>query len=516
MNAVARVASLALQGVQGYRVMVEAGATRQLPGLAIVGLPDAALAEARQRVRMAITACELTLSNRFILVNLQPADLPKHGSGFDLPIALAVMAASGVLVHPALVSTVHLGELGLDGTLKRPRGLLTAVIAAKDLGFRRIMVPEEAAVEARAVQGIDVIAAESLRGAVNFYRGSSAGWRIVDPGIQAYDSPSPNQTDADLADVVGQQHAIRALTIAAAGRHHVHMSGPPGAGKTMLASRLVTILPDLDTEQAIEVASMHSLVSREPMRSMSFRPPFVNPHHTASAAAVVGSGRDGFVRPGVISQATHGILFLDEAPEFRATVLEALRQPLESGTIEVHRAGVHATLPARVQLVLASNPCPCGNGGSPKTVAACTCTPMQRRRYQAKISGPVRDRIDVHLDVERVAVTRGDPGGPHPVTSSDIRQTVTAARSAATQRWSGTPWKSNADVPGSYLRSGRFRLPPRTVSVLDRALRIGNLTLRGYDRTLRIAWTIADLSGVSVPTRDHVAEALLLRGGSAQ
>lgn len=512
MNRVSRVSAIALRGLQGSVVRVEAGLARQLPGIAIVGLPDAVLGEAKQRVRQAIAVSELEISDRFILVNLQPADLPKHGSGFDLPIALAILASSGEIPTHALEEAIHIGELGLDGELRRPRGLLTAVVAARSLGARRVMVPEEAAREAGAVGDIDIIAVRSLRGAVNFYRNIPEGWRILDGDGPDRISHATEANEDDIAEVIGQDAAIYGLTVAAAGRHHVHLTGPPGAGKTMLASRLATILPDLEQHESIEVGSVSALVSQEPLQHLSRRPPFLSPHHTASAASIIGSGSGGHVLPGIISQAHRGVLFLDEAAEFKPSVLDALRQPLESGTVEIHRAGLHAVLPASVQLVLASNPCPCGFGGSPLTVQQCQCTPMQRRRYSAKISGPVRDRIDVHLEVNRVSHVSSDAEPFASRSSSELRAEISHAQSAARIRWKDTPWTSNSQIPGSYLRNGSARLPKNTVAILDRALQLGHITLRGYDRILRVAWSICDLAGATIPSREHVAQALMLRG----
>lgn len=512
MTNIARVGAIALNGLNGFFVTVEAGVTRQLPGIAIVGLPDAAMTEAKQRVRHAAAASGLVLTDRFVLVNLQPADLPKHGSGFDLSIALAVLATSGEAPTEGMEETVHLGELGIDGTLLRPRGLLTAVLAAKQLGAQSVMVPMVCAREAALVTGLNVIAAETLAGAVNYYRGKPEGWRSVNSHDERRDEQVSSNDAGDMADIVGQGHAIEALTVAAAGGHHVHMTGPPGAGKTMLAKRMTTILPDLQQDDAIEVASINALVSRTTLEELSYRPPFLSPHHTASAAAIIGSAAQGAIMPGIVTQATHGVLFLDEAAEFKPSVLDALRQPLESGVIEIHRAGVQATLPAKMQLILASNPCPCGQGGSPMVAATCNCTPMQRRRYATKISGPIRDRIDLQLEVHRVTNSAMWADDTERTCSKGLRDRVTEAQEAAKERWRGTPWKLNSQVPGTHLRSRSMRLPASVVDTLDRALMIGSITLRGYDRTVRLAWTICDLEGAATPSREHVLRAMMFRG----
>ena len=512
MTEVAQVGAIALQGLEGSAVSVEAGISRQLPGIAIVGLPDAALVEAKQRVRHAIAAMGLQLSDRFILVNLRPADLPKHGSAFDLAIALAVLGVSGAFSVSHALQTVHIGELGLDGTLRRPRGLLSSVIAAKKAGFVRVMVPFEGAAEARLVPDIDVVGVHDLRGAVNWYRGHPSGWERIDAPTVGAESLTP-ETNAtpDFHEVIGQAEAVEALTIAAAGKHHVHMSGPPGAGKTMLASRLVTILPELSDAEALGVSSLQSLISQRPIRALNRKPPFQQPHHTASAAAVIGSGRAGMVMPGTLSLASHGVLFLDEAPEFDRRVLDALRQPLEQRNIEIHRAGTHVTLPADVQLVLAQNPCPCGKSSGPVGDYSCLCTPLQRRRYASKISGPLKDRIDIRMSLRRVSSVIATSLTEEPVGSRELASRVRQAREASRERLAGTGWTVNAQVTGSWLRAERTRLSKRTTAVLDKALMLGTLSLRGYDRTLRVAWTIADLEGRTSPDRSDISRALAFR-----
>lgn len=326
---VCRAAAISLDGLEGTMVQVEAAVSNQLPGMAIVGLPDAAVAEAKQRVRIAIQQAGFELSHRFLLVNLSPATLPKQGSGFDLAIALAALAASGGLSADRLAGTAHIGELSLDGGLRRPPGLLSAVLAARSVGFERVMVPEIAADEAALVPGIEVIAAADLRGAVAWYRGEHEGWRIAEPATaEAVGSggparpgdrePSRNGSAPDISDIVGQPEAVEAMVIAAAGRHHVSMVGPPGAGKTLLAKRLPTILPDLTTEEATVVSSIVSL-GGTPLTGLVRRPPFESPHHTASAAAIIGSGDGHAVRPGSITRACYGVLFLDELGNGKCT-----------------------------------------------------------------------------------------------------------------------------------------------------------------------------------------------------
>lgn len=514
---VARVAAIALTGLEGTPVLVEAALSSQLPGMAIIGLPDAALAEAKQRVRLAIQHVGCQLSGRFVLVNLSPAAIPKHGSGFDLAIALAVIAASGQAPGQHMASMAHLGELSLDGGLRRPPGLLSAVLAARELGFSRVMVPESCGREAALVPDIEVISARDLAGAMAWHRGEAEGWRREtseqDAPHQARPDISPGGSAAlDIADVVGQAEAVEAMVVAAAGRHHISMVGPPGAGKTLLAARLPTILPDLTPEEQIVASSIASLGGSS-LTELVVRPPFESPHHTASRVSLIGGGGGSSVRLGAVTRACFGILFLDESPLFSAAALDDLRQPLESGTVEIHRARVKAVLPAQVQLVLAANPCPCGNAGSPDTALSCRCTPAVRAKYMSRLSGPIADRIDLRLTVRRVSsVLPPDAFGERP-TSAELRVQVTAARARAAARLAGTPWRTNGEVSGSWLRSDEARLPRSETAVLDRALELGALTMRGYDRALKVGWTLADLAGKSQPGRGEIAHALALRGG---
>jgi len=505
---VCRASAVALEGLDGTAVHVEAAVSNQLPGMAIIGLPDTALAEAKQRVKLATQHAGLALTDRFLVVNLSPAALPKHGSGFDLAIALAALAASGHLpntehARAELAATAHIGELSLDGGLRRPQGLLSAVLAAKRLGFVRTMVPAECVQEAALVPGIEVIAARTLAGAVARYgggRGDSArsgeddGWFVAGASTQCASSealPALGLGEGDISDVIGQPEAVEALVVAAAGRHHLSMIGPPGAGKTLLASRLTSILPDLSGDEAIIASSIASLGGSS-LNSLVRRPPFVSPHHTASAVSIIGGGDAGGVRPGAITRACHGVLFLDEAPEFPRSVLDALRQPLESGTVEIHRSRMHATLPARAQLVLAANPCPCGNADSIDSVEPCRCTPAQRLRYLGRLSGPLTDRIDLRLRVRRVSSVLLDEidAQPRP-TSLELRARVVAARERAAVRLRDTPWRVNGEVGGEWLRAPANRLSRGATAVLDAALSRGTLTVRGYDRALRLTSSVA-------------------------
>lgn len=512
-----RTSAIALTGVEGTAVQVEAAVSNQLPGMIIIGLPDAALNEAKQRVKLAVQQAGLSLSERLLVVNLSPATLPKQGSGFDLAIALSALAASGHLPTNRLEHTAHIGELSLDSGLRRPPGLLSAVLAAKHLGFERVMVPAVGAREAALVPGIEVIAVESLFDAVAWHRGESAGWSLALPTAHEAGGVASSQTidgAPDMAEVIGQPEAVEALVVAAAGRHHLSMIGPPGAGKTLLATRLASVLPDLSAEESITVSSIASL-GGSALTDLVRRPPFESPHHTASEVSIIGGGDASGVRPGAVTRACHGVLFLDEAPEFSRKALDALRQPLESGVVEIHRAKVHAVLPAQTQLVIAANPCPCGNAESLDSAAPCRCTPSQRIRYLGRISGPLTDRIDLRLNVRRVSsVLLGTDEQTRP-TSAELRGRVSAARARAAARLIDTPWRVNSEVKGDWLRSPSNRLPRSATAVLDAALSRGSLTVRGYDRSLRLAWTLADLAGKDRPERAEVRQALALRGGAS-
>jgi magnesium chelatase family protein len=401
-----------------------------------------------------------------------------------------------------------LGELGLDGRLRPIVGILPAVLALARAGHTTVMVPTGNADEASLVPGVTVVGVASLRDAAIWHGAELAPEPVEAIQLTAVHADAPPET-TDLADVIGNEDAIDAMLAAAAGGHHVFLLGPPGAGKTMLAARLPGLLPDLSAEAAIEVSSIRSLAGLPVASTLDVRPPFESPHHTASAVALIGGG-SGVIRPGAAARSSHGVLFLDEAPEFTVTALDALRQPLESGVISIHRANAVAHFPGSFQLVMAANPCPCGQWGAKDST--CTCAPFARRRYLARISGPLLDRIDIQLRVSRVTSTQLKLADDRPrLTSAIARERVARARDAAGERMARTPWTLNSQVPGAWLRGPQARLPVGMTASLDRALERGGITMRGYDRVLRVAWTLADLDGTSSPSADHIGRALYLR-----
>ncbi len=504
---IGRTRAVALAGLAGHLVDVEAHIGSALPAFAIVGLPDASLSEARDRVRAAIASSSLAWPPRRITVNLSPASLPKRGASTDLAIAIAVLAAAATIDPDRAARAVHLGELGLDGRVRPVAGVLPAVAAAARHGVATVVVPAGNAEEARLVPNIDVLPVATLAELAVHY-GAREAVAIATDAVRAPAQDRAGPSSVDLSDVRGQEEARWALEVAAAGGHHVLMSGPPGAGKTMLARRLPTVLPPLDDEDAIVATSVHSLAGTLDASGGLLRtPPFEDPHHSASAAAIVGGGT-GLARPGAVSRAHAGVLFLDEAPEFPARVLQTLRQPLEHGEIVLYRAHGATRYPARFQLVMAANPCPCGNFYG--TGERCVCKPIDRRRYLARLSGPLLDRVDLQVTVGPVAGASPEAGE----ASAAVAARVAQARERAGARLAAQGWRTNAHVSGRWLRR---QTPGESAEAVWRALDRGTLTARGADRALRVAWTIADLAGRDAPSPDHVAQALTLRsrGGAS-
>lgn len=479
----ARVHAVGLVGMRGHIIEVEADLATGLPGVVVSGLPDTALRQARDRVRAAVVNSREPWPTRRITVNLRPAALPKHGTGFDLAIAISVLAADGVLPLAPLAGTVVLGELGLDGQVRPVRGVLPAVLAAARSGVSRVVVPYDCLREAGLVPDVRVVGVETLRQLVDFLRGQGP---LND--VPAEPTQAAAATGTDLGEVVGQEHGRRAIEVAAAGGHHLALLGPPGAGKTMLAERLPALLPPLADGPALEVTALHSVAGAlETSVALRRQPPYQAPHHTASVAALVGGG-SGIPRPGAVSLAHRGVLFMDEAPEFAAAALDALREPLERGEIVLARSGGLVQYPARFQLVLAANPCPCAK---PAGDQECSCSPAARRRYLGRLSGPLLDRVDVQVELLPVRaaalLAEADSVEPSRVVAARVR----TARAAAAARWrsDGSPWHANAEVPGPALRSATWRLPRLVTRSADKLIDMGVLSARGYDRVLRIAWT---------------------------
>ncbi|MFI7451579.1 YifB family Mg chelatase-like AAA ATPase [Nonomuraea sp. NPDC049714] len=501
--AVARTRSVALVGVTGRMVEVEADVGNGLAGIHLIGLPDTALSEARERVRSAVVNSHYAWPDARITVSLFPASLPKRGSQFDLAIAVAILGAAGVVPAERVAEQFFLGELGLDGRLRPVRGVLPAVLGAADHPGATVVVPAANAAEAALVPDVRVVPVADLRQLVEWLR------RGDDPPRHPVQDV-PRTTTAptvDLADVVGQPLARRALEVCAAGNHNLWMLGPPGTGKTLLAERLPTLLPPLDLDHALEVTAIHSVAGVLPPDSPTIdRPPFVSPHHTATAAAIIGGGST-VVRPGAVSLAHRGVLFIDEAPEFPRHVLDSLRQPLESGQVTVARSAGSVTFPARFILVLAANPCPCAQPQDQSD--SCQCTPTIRRRYLGRLSGPLLDRIDMKVTVARSSRRELMADRQFVETSQTVAARVLLARRRAAVRFAGTSWRTNAEIPSSALHA-RYRPSESAMKPITTCLDSGTLSARGLDRVVRVAWTLADLAGKDQPDETETSSALAL------
>ncbi|QOV35262.1 YifB family Mg chelatase-like AAA ATPase [Streptomyces ferrugineus] len=525
----ARTCSVALVGVEGVVVEVQADLEPGVAAFTLVGLPDKSLSESRERVRAAMVNSGAEWPQKKLTVGLSPASVPKAGSGFDLAVACAVLGAAERIDPRVLADIVMIGELGLDGRVRPVRGILPAVLAAADAGYEQVVVPECAAAEASLVPGVSVLGVRSLRQLIAVLADEPvpdeepeeqgrpdpllAGLRVPGTGAATgMHSMSAAQHDLghDLADVVGQISARTAVEVAAAGGHHLFLEGPPGAGKTMLAERLPAILPRLGSDESLEVTAVHSVAGLlPPGKPLIDVAPYCAPHHSATMQSLVGGG-PGIARPGAVSLSHRGVLFLDETPEFSGQALDALRQPLEAGHVVIARSAGVVRFPAKFLMVLAANPCPCGRFS--RTDDLCECPPSAIRRYQARLSGPLLDRVDLRVEVDRVTRAQLTERGARGESTATVADRVHAARERASARLAGTPWLTNSEVPGRELRS-RWYAAPGAMDEAERNLERGLLTARGLDRVLRVAWTVADLVGHDRPDATDVALALQLRTG---
>lgn len=492
---VARCWSVALIGAAGQMIEIEVDLGRGLPRTVLAGLPDASILEAIHRCRAAVANAKLPWPQHLVTVNLSPAALPKTGSHYDLGIATAILGSLGVFPLQSVANLVLVGELGLGGELRGVLGLLPMLLAAKQQNFTRAIVPFSQLPEAKLVPGLEVIGVRNLKELVNY----CSNGELPEAGILPNLEPGKSEKTLDFNEVCGQAEAKWALEIAAAGGHHSLLTGPPGVGKTLLAQRLVGILPELSPEAAMEVSAVHSIAGKDLSQGLITRPPFVAPHHSASMVALVGGG-SRIPRPGAISLAHRGILFLDEAPEFSAKAIEALRQPLESGEIILHRAIAKVKYPARFMLILSANLCPCGLFGFPE----CSCNSATIRRYQSRISGPILDRIDIHQKLRPLPKTFLS-SEMISESSAVIANRVLAARKSQYQRQG----KLNSALSGTELRR---KLPlPKGISKLEEQVQRGKISARGVDKVLRLSWSIADLAEKKQPEKTDLEAAIMLR-----